>query len=167
MPVKPVIKDAGPLVAWLKRSVCGLLMTKNIEVLPPPILLTFIICDMVIVDAMTGKHSIIGAFEAIHAKDYPARHPWLAVFCQCTNGRGKADITIRLVDVQEDDHVVAEQMLPVTFQDVRQVVNLGINIGGIVFPHPGEYRFQIYAGTMMVGERRIVCQQMQTGGQDT
>jgi hypothetical protein len=143
-------------------------MVEETQKLPPPVVLSVIICDLIIIDRITNKASIIGAFETISAQKYPARHPRLAFFCQLTNGHGKARITVRLVDVQKEDTTLFEGAIEQEFKDVRQVANLTFDIGGIVFPHPGEYRFQIYAGTEFLGERRIVCRQIKlpTGGKN-
>lgn len=132
--------------------------------LPPPVLLSVIICDLVIIDRITEKPSIIGAFETISAPKYPARHPKLTFFCQLTNGHGKVEVTVKLVHVQDEDKTLFEGTVEQEFKDVRQVANLTFDIGGIVFPEPGEYRFQIYAGTEFLGERRIVCRPIELPG---
>jgi len=137
------------------------MVEKESQKLPPPVLLSVIICDLVIIDRITDRPSIICAFEAISAPRYPARHARLALFCQLTNGHGKTRITVRLVDVQEEDKTLFEQTFEQEFKDVRQVANLTFEIGGIVFPHPGEYRFQVYAGTEFLGERRVICRQIE------
>ncbi len=136
------------------------MVEEELQKLPPPVLLSVIICDLVIIDRITDKPSIIGAFETISAPKYPARHPRLAFFCQLTNGHGETRITVKLVDVQQEDKTLFEGTIEQKFRDVREVANLTFNIGGMVFPHPGEYRFQIYAGTEFLGERRIVCRQI-------
>ena len=143
-------------------------MIEKQEEIPPPVLLSAIICDQVITDSITQKVSIISAFETISAIKYPARHPILAFFCQLTNGRGKTKISIRLVNVPREDEIMFEQTIEQEFTDIRQVANLTFNIGGIVFPHPGEYRFQIYGGTQFLGERRIICREIElsSGGKD-
>jgi len=41
---------------------------EEIQKLPPPVLLSVIICDTVIIDRITDKPSIIGAFETISPK---------------------------------------------------------------------------------------------------
>jgi hypothetical protein len=128
---------------------------------PPPVLLSAIICDRVIIDKRTNQPSIIGAFETVNAFKYPARHSRLAFFCQLTNGHGKVFITIRLVDVQDEEKSLFEQKIEHEFTDVRRVDNLTFNIEGIPFPHPGEYRFQIFAGTTLLSERRIICREIQ------
>ncbi len=129
--------------------------------IPPPVLLSVIICERVIIDRISNQHSIIGAFETISAPAYPARHARLAFFCQLTNGRGKTKIDIKLVDVEEEDKLLFQGAVEQEFGDIRQVANLTFDIGGIVFPHPGEYRFQIYAGTEFLGERRIICRKIE------
>ena len=142
------------------------MVQEEVQKLPPPVLLSVIICDLVIIDRITDKPSIIGAFETISAPNYPARHPRLALFCQLTNGHGKAKITMRLVDVQEEDKTLFEGTVEQEFRDVREVASLTFNIGWIVFPHPGEYRIQVYSGTEFLGERRVICRQIElpTGG---
>jgi hypothetical protein len=37
---------------------------------------------------------------------------------------------------------------------------LAVNLQGIVFPRPGEYRFQLFAGGSLLGERRITCRKI-------
>jgi hypothetical protein len=105
--------------------------------------------------------SIIGVIQTISAPKYPARHGRLAFFFELTNGHGEVEITTRLVDVKENHQIIFEQPFEGKFVDVKQVVALGFGLEGIVFPHPGEYRLQIYVGTSLLGERRINCKQIQ------
>jgi len=136
-------------------------MAKKREEIPPPVLLSAIICDRVIFDNITRMPSIICVLETISAPRYPARHGRLAFFCELTNGHGKAQITARLVDVQQQDKIIFEQTVVGEFADVKQVVALTFGVEGLIFPHPGEYRFQIYAGTDFLGDRRIICRQIE------
>ncbi|MBN1806836.1 MAG: hypothetical protein JW837_16430 [Sedimentisphaerales bacterium] len=128
--------------------------------LPPPVLLSAIICDRIIFDSFTGMPTIVGVLQTISAPKYPARHGRLAFFCELTNGHGKTNITVKLVDLQQEDQTILEQTVPAQFVDVKQVVALGLGFEGIIFPHPGEYRFQFYAGTNLLGERRVICRQI-------
>jgi hypothetical protein len=136
-------------------------MSEQDQKIPPPVLLSVIICDQVIQDRHTGKNTLVGVFDNISAMQFPAQHPWLTIFCQLTNGRGEIPFTIKLVDVGEDDKVLGEKTETVKFVDVRQVRNLIFNIGGIIFPHQGEYRFQIYVNREFLGERRIICSKIE------
>jgi hypothetical protein len=123
----------------------------------PPLLLSAVICDKVIFDKMTGSPSLINIIQNINAPRYPVRYWQLVFFCELTNGHGRTNTKIKLVDDQEDEKVVFEQGGAVEFKDVKQIVTLAVNLHGVVFVHPGEYRFQLFAEDQLLGERRIVC----------
>jgi len=125
-----------------------------------PILLSAITCDRVIFDKVSGMPSVIDIVQNINARKYPARHPQIVFFCEMTNGHGTTQAKIRLVDAQEDEKVIFEQEGTVQFKDVKQIVTLAMNLQGIVFPGPGEYRFQLFADGRLLGERRITCRKI-------
>lgn len=125
-----------------------------------PILLSAIICNRVIFDKVSSMPSIIDIVQTINAPKYPSRYGQLVFFCEMTDGHGKNKAKIRLVDVEKDERVIFEQNGEVVFQDVKQVVTLIMNLRGIVFPEPGEYRFQIFTNGTLLGERRIVCRKI-------
>lgn len=126
----------------------------------PPILLSVVICDRVIFDKVTGMPSIINIIQNINSPKYPIRYPLLVFFCELTNGHGKTNIRIRLIEEQEEK-VIFEQKGAAEFKDVKQVVSLALNLQGVALPHEGEYRFQIFAEEHLLGERRIVCRKVE------
>lgn len=125
-----------------------------------PILLSAIICDRVIFDKMSGAPSLIDIVQTINAPQYPLRHGRLVFYCELTNGHGDTNTKIRLIDLNEDEKVIFEQQGQIKFKDVQQVVTLAVNMGGLVFPHPGEYRFQLLTSDQLLGERRIICRKI-------
>jgi hypothetical protein len=125
-----------------------------------PILLSAITCGRVIFDKVSGMPSIIDIVQTINAQRYPARHPQIVFFCELTNGHGETKVTIRLVDAQEEEKCIFEKEGAVQFKDVKQIVTLAMDLHGIVFPRPGEYRFQLFAGGNLLGERRIICRKI-------
>ncbi len=129
----------------------------------PPILLSSVICDRVIFDKITGMPSLINIIQSINAPKYPIRNV-LVFFCELTNGHGITETTIRLISSQKEDKALFEQKGKVEFKDVRQVVTLAVNLQGVVFPEPGEYRFQLLTDNQLIGERRIVCRKIQLPG---
>ena len=126
-----------------------------------PILLSAVTCGRVIFDKISGMPSVIDIVQTIDAQRYPARHPQIVFFCELTNGHGTTETKIRLVDAQEEDEeVIFERAGTVRFEDVKQIVTLAVNLQGLVFPRPGEYRFQLLAGGQLLGERRILCRKV-------
>ncbi|MHC4132570.1 MAG: DUF6941 family protein [Planctomycetota bacterium] len=128
--------------------------------LPPPILLTAVVCDTAIIDALTNKVSIIGIFENLAASKYPVRHPAMTFVCQLTNGRGKMPIEVRIVDVENDEEILFKRNFEVAFTDVRKVENIIFGIRNFMFPHPGEFRLQVVGADDLLGERRIICRKI-------
>lgn len=129
--------------------------------LPPPMLLSLLVCDCAIIDVRTKKPSIIGVFETVGAVKFPATHPKLTVFFQMTNGRGVVPLTVRVVNVDADEDVIFECTLPYKFADVRKVENFILDIAGITFPSEGEYRFQVLAGDDTLGECRVIVRRVE------
>ena len=125
-----------------------------------PILLSAIACNRVIFDKVSGMPSVIDIVQMINAHQYPARHPQIVFFCELTNGHGTTKAKIRLVDAQEEERIVFEREETVEFKDVKQIVTLAMDLHGIVFPRSGEYRFQLFASGILLGERRITCRRM-------
>ena len=125
-----------------------------------PILLSAVICERDIFDKISGMPSLINIIQNVNAPQYPLRYPQLVFFCEMTNGHGTTTMKIRLVDVQEDEKTIFEQQGTVKFNNVRQIVTLALNLQGVVFPNPGEYRFQLLTGEILLGERRITCKRI-------
>lgn len=133
----------------------------------PPVLLSAIICDRVIFDRLTGMPSLINILQTLNTPKFPVRSGQLVFFCELTNGHGKTQTMVRLVDVENNEKVLFEKSGTVEFADVRHVLSLAVALQGVVFPHPGQYRFQLFVEDKLLGERRIVCRQVQRpGGQD-
>ena len=128
-----------------------------------PLVLSAIVCDRVIIDVATKSPSIIHVIHSISAVKYPARHPRMAFFFELTNGHGEIDLAVRLVDIEQNEKVIAEGRGKVRFANVRQVIANGLHFDNIILPHPGEYCFQLFAGDEPLAERRFTCLQVKPG----
>lgn len=123
----------------------------------PPYPLAMVICDNIHVDPGTGKKFLLGCFSVIHAAEFPAMHPLMSLYVSITNGRGNIPVRVQLVDADEvrDPLWVVEN--DVEFPDPRLVMEMAFYLGGITFPEPGEYRFQLFASNEFIMERRILA----------
>ena len=138
-------------------------MPNEINKLPPPCLLALIVCDQIIRER-TGKASLIGIFSGIHALNFPAIHHQMALYVQLTNGHGKVDLAVKIVDVAEEDKELFGIKMSVSFQNALQTVDADIMIQGFSIPHAGEYRFQVYCGDELLGERRFIATKLEKKG---
>lgn len=130
---------------------------KSGELHTVPLCLAMLLADFVWKDPMSGKRTILGTFDGICSAHFPCVYQTLAVYCLLTGGRGKLPLALRLVDASDP----SEEPLFATTQefevhDPRGVFEVVFGIQNAVFPHEGEYRFQLRCAGDVVMERRLV-----------
>lgn len=123
---------------------------------PPPVPLSLIACERVITDGLTGQYSIIGIMAHLQCPGFPVQVPLLCVYTELTNGRGLAQVVIRIVDANEERSPVAEATLQVQMEHPLAVGQFAVGLPGLIFPEPGEYRVQLLVGGELLIERRLV-----------
>jgi hypothetical protein len=121
-----------------------------------PFPLALVVCDGCWQDPYTGKFTLIGTFSTIAGESFPLSHPILTVYAALTDGRGNMPIRLQLVDVNEAEEPLFVHDGEVAFADPRMVSEVVFIGQGIQFPHPGEYRLQLFANNEFMTERRIL-----------
>jgi hypothetical protein len=122
---------------------------------PAPDVLAMLVCDQIITDRLTGKQSLIGMFSKVHAGAFPATHPQLCVFVALTDGHGRTELTIRIVDSNDERPPIVEGKGVVEFSNPRNIANLSLQFHGLTFPEPGEYRVQLWCADELLREARL------------
>jgi hypothetical protein len=122
-----------------------------------PFCLGMLLADFVWKDPMSGKKTILGTFDGICSAQFPCVYQSLAVYCLLTGGRGKLPLALRLIDAADPN----EEPLYATTQEFeihnpRSTFESVFVIQNCVFPHEGEYRFQLRCLGDVVMERRLV-----------
>ena len=130
---------------------------------PVPMALALLFCDAIYLDPATGKRSLLGCFSAIASKEFPAAYPSLAIYAALTDGYGKEELTLQLIDVGEERPPVFADKIAMEFQDPRVVFEIQCVKMPVLFPLPGEYRLQLLCRGAIVIERRIIV--MNTGAE--
>ena len=127
---------------------------------PKPDVLALLVCDQIITDRMTGKQSLIGMFSRVHARAFPATHAQLCAFVSLTDGHGKTELIIRIVDSNDARPPIVEGRGVVDFKDPRAIAQLGLQFHGLVFPEAGEYRVQLWGRGELLREARLELVQL-------
>ena len=123
---------------------------------PPPQPLAMVVCDSIHHDPGSDKASILGCFSVIGSREFPAIHPVMCLYVSITDGRGRVDVRVQLIDVDETREPVWEESRTVDFTDPRMVIEISYVVPCAEFPEPGEYRFQMFANDDFLMERRIL-----------
>jgi hypothetical protein len=130
---------------------------------PPPIVQAMILADHIHQDPTTGKRYILGTYSRITAKKYP-HQTGLSLYLAITGGHGPTSLRMRIVDVDETIGPLHESVFPVDLGDPNRVYEITFN-SGVVFPCPGDYRLQLYAGHDLLRELRLVTRTPPRGDQ--
>jgi hypothetical protein len=108
---------------------------------PAPRCLTLILCDVLIMDRVTNKPSIVGATINLDAPGFPAIAGPLWVFTEFTNGHGRFDFTLRIMDPAEQP--VFQSGFQIMLANPLDIANMAVQIAQIKLPRPGTYRLEI------------------------
>jgi len=95
-------------------------------------------CDTIIEDKHTGKKTLVGLFDRVHARRFPCVHPFMCVFVSLTGARGR--FPCEAVCRHQDSHTTAFSAKgEVVMRDPRQVVDLVFRLSGVTFSRPDMY----------------------------
>jgi hypothetical protein len=103
-----------------------------------PQVLAWLTCDAVHIDPATGKHTILGVFSNIRARQFPVTHPrmiWFLTLSDVPAGKHKIRLSMGLD---------ATRLNPLIDQEFEshgplQRINLINEILNLRFPTPGDY----------------------------
>lgn len=123
-----------------------------------PIGLALIVCDTVIQDRETGKRSLIGMFDRLHARQFPCVHPAMFVYVSATSGRGEYETQIVCRHGQTDKRAFTISG-KIRFPDPLQVVELTCHVQGAKFEEPGEYWVELQIDDVPMMMRRLFIEE--------
>ncbi|HLP01615.1 MAG TPA: hypothetical protein VK178_12340 [Opitutaceae bacterium] len=107
-----------------------------------PQLLVWMTCDGVHIDPSTGKHTILGVFSNIRARQFPVTHPfmiWFMTITDCEPGQHTMKISIGLepTNMMKVIERQFESRSPV------QRINLINELRNCSFPQAGDYNILV------------------------
>ncbi|MFA4944023.1 MAG: hypothetical protein WC789_04905 [Lentisphaeria bacterium] len=116
--------------------------------------LALLVCDTILEDRHTGKKSLIGLFDGLHAAQFPCVHPVMHVVVELSNITGKKNC--RLVCRHGDGDAVAfDAKGEVDCPDTSRVVQLAFGFRGVKFEKPGVWWISIYVNDEQVMTRPL------------
>ena len=107
-----------------------------------PQLLAWLLCDAVHIDPSSGKHTILGVFSNIMARQFPVMHPrmvWFMTLTDVAAGTHKMRISMGLNPVTPKPLIER----PFDSQGPLMRINLINEIHNLSFQTPGEYAILI------------------------
>jgi hypothetical protein len=130
---------------------------------PPPKCKAILLCDQAIVEAVTGKVSVIGIFDNWFVPQFPCLiRPFMA-FLQLTDGVGKYGVSVDVHDLQADQIIAQARVAEVVFPERVSKVNLMIPVPPLPLQHAGSYDFVVLADGQEIDRQQFQAIQV-TGG---
>ena len=130
-----------------------------------PVCLAFLLCQQLRIDAVTGRHALVGLFEEATVTEVPAVCPELLAYSELTGMAGTVDLFLRLVKLVPGPEPRAR---PRAARAIRSwtypspvllfpdtVAKIGIQLRDIEFPEAGHYLFILEANATPIVARRF------------
>jgi hypothetical protein len=124
---------------------------------PPPLVQSMLLADWIHRDAVTGKYFILGTYNRMASPIFPTPQSALHIYLTIIEAHGVTVLRLRVVDVDDVYGPIHESAHPVDLPDPNRVYEFTCNVG-VVFPAPGDYRIQLFAGADMLRELRLTVE---------
>jgi len=122
---------------------------------PPPKCKAILLCDSVIIDAMTGKVSLVGIFETFNLLSLPGRTVPAQIFLQLTDAQGKYALKIEVHDLQEDAIMARGGGIEIEFQNKLQKTNAWFPMPALPIKHEGTYDLVVFSGNLEIDRQQF------------
>ena len=118
-----------------------------------------VICDFAYIGD-GAKFYILGEFRNIFAKDFPATHARMSLALRIVGRKTEGlEHKLKMVLVDEDGNSILPTMeAEIKFGDPgpgagsRIQAQVALELGGIKFPHEGDYQFDVFVDGRIVGD---------------
>ena len=97
-----------------------------------------------------GKFILVGLFEAINAKKFPATHPALFVVNRWCKGSGTFTQKIRIVNPRDNSTIFQTDEQAFELADIDRHHTLISRFNNIAFPNPGKYWVEVLLDNELV-----------------
>ena len=108
-----------------------------------------------------GKFMLLGIFEAINAKEFPARHHTLFVANRWCKGEGSFTQKIRIISTKDKSVVFQTEDQPFQLTDIDTHHTIVSKFNNLLFESPGKYWVEIFLNNELILNYPIMLKQME------
>ncbi len=126
---------------------------------PPPRCKAILLCDQVMLDAMTRKTSLIGVFDSFHLRQFPGPTHQFCIFLQLVDGIETCVLTADVQDLHDNAVIGRLMQLQVKFPDRMNKLNLNVGPITMQLPHRGAYDLVLMADGQEIDRQRFEARQ--------
>jgi hypothetical protein len=130
---------------------------------PPPRCKAFLLCDYALIEAVTGKVSVIGIFDNWKFPQFPSSTLPFMAFLQMIDGFGRYTVSGEVHDLQTDQIISQASVAEIAFPERRTKVNLTIHVPPLLLQHAGNYDFVVLADGQEIDRQQFQAIQIPGG----
>lgn len=116
---------------------------------PIPVLVSLLVCDTAATDPSTGKKSLIGIFDRVWVRQFPAQRT-ITVYGKLTDAEGNYQLKVKFVQTRTG-RLVAEAEGEGQFTNRLGSSDFYVELPSLPIPEEGRYEFQILANDIFLG----------------
>jgi hypothetical protein len=106
-----------------------------------------------------GKFMLLGIFEAINAKEFPARHHTLFVANRWCKGEGSFTQKIHMIDAGSKKIVFQTEEQPFQLADIDMHHTIISRFNNLLFENPGKYWIEVFLNNELILNYPIMLKQ--------
>jgi hypothetical protein len=114
-----------------------------------PVLVAVLICDVGVADPSTKKKNLIGIFDRVFVREFPAQRA-MSLYLKLTDAEGPYRLIIRYVQTASG-RVLAEAPGEMKATDRLTSVDAILSFPPLPMPEAGRYEFQVWANDAYLG----------------
>jgi hypothetical protein len=133
-----------------------LLMQEETSYTPTPVPVAFLVCDQVIVDAGSGKKTIVGVFDRIWCERFPARYRPAWIYFKAIDCEGEYEHRIEYVQVSTQK-ILIQGKGQLVHSDRHQYAEFTLQCPPLPLTEPGEYEFRLWLNNKFVSSIRVTA----------
>jgi hypothetical protein len=123
-----------------------------------------LLCDQILVEAVTGRTSLIGIMDQVLVEEFPARFPRCQAFLQFTDALGEYNIVAEIHDLMDNGIVGRIAELSLVIQNPLARINLILPVPQIEILHSGDYDVIVLANKQELDRQTIQLRETDASG---
>jgi hypothetical protein len=131
-------------------------MGKQPKSKPLPKCKALLLCDQLIVEQGTEKLTLVGVFRELAFPEFPADTDPFVVFVQLVDGIGRYNITVEVLDLEDDAVFARAEVDNLTFPPRPSRINLKLVLKSVSIPHAGKYDLLVLADGAEIDRQQFV-----------
>lgn len=99
---------------------------------PPPKCKAIVLCDQVILDALTQRYTLVGLFDECPSSAYPFQMGPFRLFLQVVDGIGRYNLTVELHDLRDATVLARLEDVPFEFPERTNYSTVMLSFAGLL-----------------------------------